>query len=159
MAKYLGNALILKVDTNPQTGVYTTIGASSDHTFSLNNEQLDVSDKDSNRWKELLSAGERSATISMNGYVSDNAQFALVEEASKTDTILSYQLEYGDSKLVIGEFHIDTLEVTGSRNTAQNFSITLSSEEEPAIGQLADFLLDENSANILDENGQYIQGT
>ena len=158
MAKYLGIALLLKVEATPNSGNWQTIGASSSHTLTLNNEQVDVSDKDSNRWKELLSAGDRSATISMEGFITDNTYFALVETAAKTNTDLNYLLEYGDSKIVSSSFHIDSFEGSGARNDAQSFSITLTSRGAPAWGQLSDFLLDEDDANILDENGQYIQG-
>lgn len=150
--------MILKVETTPLTGTYAKIGATREHTLTGANEQLDVSDKDSNRWKELLSAGDRSVTVSMNGFVSDNANFEVLRDAWNTDTILFYWLEYGNSQLVIGEFHIDSLEVTGSRATAQEFSCTMTSEGEPMHGALTDFLLDEATANITDENGQYIQG-
>ena len=71
--KYIGNNLLLYVESAPSSGTYVKIGGSSDHTMTLNNEQVDVSDKDSNRWKELLAAGDRSLTISMNGFISDDA--------------------------------------------------------------------------------------
>jgi len=158
MSKYLGNAMILKVENPADSGTYVKVFGSKSHTFSMANEQVDASDKDTNRWKSLVSAGDRTATVSMEGFVIDGAQFVLVNEASETDSELRYQLEYGNSKLVIGKFHIDSMEPSGGRNTLQEYSTTLSSSEEPIIGALTDFLLDENDANVTDEDNQYVQG-
>jgi len=133
MAKYLGNALLLAIESSPSSGTYNSIGGSSDHTMSINNEQVDVSDKDSNRWKELLAAGDRSLSISINGFISDDANFALMEAAVETDTILNYRLSYGNSKTVTGAFHIDSWEVSGARNDGQSFSATLSNSGAPTF--------------------------
>lgn len=158
MAKYLGNAMILKVESTPSTGTYATIGGSVDHTYAQTAESVDVSDKDSSRWGEILTAGSRNATISMNCWVSDNASFEVMREAWKTDTILYYQFEYSSDQLVIGKFHVDSLEISGANNTAQSASVSFTSSEPPMHGALTDFLLDSDSANITDSNGQYIQG-
>ena len=159
MAKYLGNALLLKVESTPGSGDWQIVGGSSSHTLSISSEVVDTSDKDSNRWKESLNAGTRMASISMEGFVSDNAYFAVMETAAKDDVILNYLLEFGDSKVVNGAFHIDSLEQNGAQNTAQEFSTTISTSDAAVIGALTDFLLDESDLNLLDENNQYIQGS
>jgi len=133
MAKYLGNAMLLKVESSPSSGTYNTIGGSSSHSMSINNEQVDVSDKDSNRWKELLAAGDRSLALSMEGFISDDANYALVETAYETDTILNFQLAYGNSKTVTGAFHIDSAELNGARNDGQGFSMSLTNSGEPTF--------------------------
>ena len=131
MAKYLGNAMLLKVETTPGGGTYATIGGSSSHTASLANESVDVSDKDNNRWSEKLSAGDRSLSISMSGFVSDDANFEIMRVAWRDDVIINYTLEYGNSETIVGAFHIDTMEVSGDRNTGQSFSATLTNSGEP----------------------------
>ena len=133
MAKYLGNALALAIEDSPGAGTYTTIAGASEHTMTINNEQIDVSDKDSNRWKSLLAAGARTLTISMNGFVSDDTEFELMRVAVRDDTILNYQLTYGNSDTVTGAFHIDSFEVTGAYNGAQSFTATLSNSGEPTL--------------------------
>lgn len=133
MAKYLGNALLLAVESSPGSGTYNTVGGSSSHTMTLNNEQVDVSDKDSNRWKELLAAGDRSLAISMEGFISDDANFALVEAAAIADNIINYRLSYGNSKTVTGAFHIDSFEISGARNDGQSFSLSFSNSGEPTF--------------------------
>lgn len=133
MAKYLGNALSLAIEDSPSSGTYTVIAGASEHTMTINNEQIDVSDKDSNRWKSLLAAGARTLTISMNGFVSDDVEFELMRVAARDDVILNYRLTYGNSDTVTGAFHIDSFEVTGAYNNAQSFTATLSNSGEPTL--------------------------
>ena len=159
MAKYLGNALLLKVEATPNSGNWQTVGGSSSHSLTLSSEVVDTSDKDSNRWKESLNAGTRMASISMEGFVSDNTYYAVMEAAAQSDTLLNFLLEFGDSKIVNGAFHIDSLEQSGAMNTAQEFSTTISTADAAVIGALTDFLLDESDLNLLDENNQYLQGS
>ena len=129
MAKYNGIDMVLKIEN---TG-YMTIGGCISHTFTINNEVIDVSDKDSSRWADKLNAGQRSIAISFNGWVSDGAQFALMEAAAEGDTIVDLQLAYGDGKTVTGDFHIDSFEYGGEYNNAQTFSCTLSNDGTPTF--------------------------
>lgn len=125
MAKFNGIDMLLKVDI---ASTYTTIGASISHTMTINNEVIDVSDKDSSRWADKLNAGQRSVNITFNGWVSDNAAFAAMEAAAEGDTIVDLQMAYGNGKTATGNFHIDSFEYTGEYNNAQAFSCTLSND-------------------------------
>ena len=131
MAKYLGNVLRVKVETTPGGGTFAAIGGASEESFTLSNGQVDVSDKDSSRWKELLSAGDRELSLSINGFVSNDANFAIVETAAEDDVILNYELEYGNGKTITGAFHIDSFEVSGARNNGQSFTLSLASSGAP----------------------------
>lgn len=124
MAKYNGIDMLLKIQN---TG-YQTIGASLSHTMTINNEVIDVSDKDSSRWSDKLNAGQRSVGINFNGWVSDDAEFALLEAAAEADNIVDLQLAYGNGKTATANFHIDSFEYTGEYNNAQAFSCTLSND-------------------------------
>ena len=133
MAKYLGNVLRVKVETTPGGGTFAEIGGASEESFTLSNGQVDVSDKDSDRWKELLAAGDRELTLSINGFVSDETNFAIVETAATSDVILNYQLVYGNSQTIEGAFHIDSMEISGARNTGQSFTLALASSGAPTF--------------------------
>lgn len=129
MAKYIGNDMVLKI----MNTTYKTIAGCLSHTLTINNEVIDVSDKDSNRWSDKISAGQRSLAVSFNGWVSDDAQFALMEAAAEGDTIVDLQLAYGNGKTVTGNFHVDSFEYTGEYNGAQAFSCTLSNDGVPTF--------------------------
>lgn len=131
--KYQGIDMLLKVGDGGGPETFTTLGASSNHTLSINNAQIDVSDKDSNRWGELLAAGRRTMTITVEGLVSDDAQWAIVEDNFQGDVIQNYQLVYGNSQTIEGAFHIDSAEVSGPSDDAQRFSLTLTNSGAPTF--------------------------
>ena len=133
MSKYLGNALALAIEDTPSSGTYTTIAGASEHTLTINNEQIDVSDKDNNRWKSLLAAGARTLAVSMNGFISDDTEFEKFRVAARDDTILNYKLTYGNGDTVTGAFHIDSFKVAGAFNNAQSFTAQLSNAGEPTM--------------------------
>lgn len=124
MAKYNGIAMVLSIEN---TG-YQPIGGVVAHTMTINNEPIDASDKDSSRWRDMEYAGQRSVTISMNGWVSDDAEFALLEAAVQNDTTIDCQMAYGNSKTATANWHIDSMEITGEYNNLQQFSLTLSND-------------------------------
>lgn len=133
MTKYAGEQAFLEVETTPGSGTYALIGACSEHTLTINNEQVDTTDKDSNRWGETKPFGKRSVSIAVSGFVSDDAQFALLEAAAESDTNLSYRFTYGNSKTITGTFHADGLEYTSPNNDAQKFSVTLLNDGQPTF--------------------------
>jgi len=124
MAKYAGELMLLKI----MNTTYQTIGASTEHTMTISNETVDTTDKDSSRWGESKNYGKRSVSVSMSGFVTDDAQFALIETAVETDALVDCQLAYGNSKTATGNWHISSLEYTGANNGAQQFSISLESD-------------------------------
>ena len=94
----------------------------------------------------------------MSGFVSDDSQFILLETAVQDNSVHNYEVVYADGQITRGFFHASNLEYGAPANSAQTFSVTLSSKEAIIMGALTDFLLDESEANITDENNQYIQG-
>lgn len=127
--KYTGISMGLSIANT----AYTLIAGARTHTMTVNNEKIDVSDKDSNRWGEVLAAGKRELTISMEGWVTDDAQFALIETAIQDDTVVDLQLAYGNSKTVTGDFHIDSFSYTGEFNGAQSFTCQIVNDDTPTF--------------------------
>lgn len=153
--KFLGNNMVVKILTG---GSYVAIGASTEDTLTWNNEQIDVTAKDSSRWTSLISAGARSVTVNMTGFISDETSFDELLDASKNDDLVEIQFEWANDQLVIGPFHVDTFEGTGAYGGAQGFTATLSSANEPMAGTIADFLQDEAGDQLLTETGEFLQG-
>lgn len=156
MAKYLGNDMLLNLQ---QGGTVTPIGGSAEDSISWSNAQVEVTDKSTNRWKDLLSAGERTCSITTTGFITDDTAFETMRQAANTDLILTFRFLWGNSVIVEGDFHIDSFEATGAYGDAQGFSATLSSDGEPMQGIIPDdFLTDEDSALLTTEDGLLLQG-
>lgn len=156
MAKFLGNNMLLNLQ---QGGTVTPIGGATEDTVNWTSAQVETTDKFTNRWKELTSAGERTCTINTTGFINDDAAFETLRSAANTDTILTFRFLWGNSVILEGDFHIDSFEATGAYNAAQGFTATLSSDGEPMQGIApADFLQDEADANLLTEDSLLLQG-
>lgn len=129
MATYAGENLVLKVATSAGSTSYTTIGLMTEHTFTISNENVDITTKDDNRWGSSAPYGKREVSVSGSGIVSDNAAFAQIETVVNTSgTNLAYQIAYGNSKTATGSFIVNSLEYSGANNTAQTFSISMVSD-------------------------------
>ncbi len=155
MAKYPANAMVLKLDFTGN-GTYTKIGHATEHTQTKSAESTDVTDKDSSGWTSLEGFGVENVALPMSGFVSDDAQFVLLEQAVEANSIHNYELIYADGQITRGLFHASSLEYSAPANSAQTFSVTLMSSEPVVMGQLTDFLLDEAGANLTDENNQFL---
>jgi hypothetical protein len=69
----------------------------------------------------------------MTGFVSDNANFAIMETAVEADTIINYKLLYGDSKTITQIFKFHLWNTLANRNAGQGFSCTLTSSGTPTF--------------------------
>ena len=68
MAAQRGKALLLKIDVS---GTMTTVGGMRSTSMTLNDEAVDISNKDSGSFRELLPAGGiQSMTITASGVLS-----------------------------------------------------------------------------------------
>ena len=134
MATFAGEDLVLKVATSAGSTSYTTVGLMTEHTLTINNEQVDITTKDDNRWGSMASYGKREVVITGSGIVSDDAAFGQLETVAQTaGENLSYQVAYGNSKTVTGSFNLSGLEYSAPNNDAQRFSLTLNSDGTPVF--------------------------
>lgn len=128
MAKYKGRLFLLQVEDTPGLGTFSTIGALSNVSTTFNQEEVDITDKGSAPWKELLAdAGIRSFAISADGFYSDDSVFQILYTAALNGVILNYRIisEAGDQ--FEGAFNIASTERSGGTSDAEAFTISLSS--------------------------------
>lgn len=129
MATFAGEDLVLKVATSAGSTSYTTVGLMTEHTISINNETVDITTKDDNRWGSTATYGKREVVISGSGVVSDDTAFAQLETIAQTaGDNLGYQVLYGNNKTLTGTFTLGGMEYQAPNNDAQRYSITLTSD-------------------------------
>ncbi len=126
MAKHAGKNLLLKIES-ATPGTYTTIAGQRSTSFSINNEQIDVTDKDDSRWRKLLAGGVRSMSLSSSGLLQSASAHGALVTASTDGTIDNYQIIFADGLTFSGPFQISSFEGSGEYTDAQQYSITLES--------------------------------
>ena len=125
MAAQRGKALVLKVDIS---GTMTTIGGMRSTSMTLNDEAVDITNKDSGSQRELLPAGGiLSMSITASGVFTDSTAEQTLRSAYGTSTFKSYNVIVPDLGTSAGTFMIASLEYAGEYNGEATYSVTLES--------------------------------
>lgn len=132
MAKFTGQDFRIKIRVSTGPDVYTAIAGFRSDSMTLNNEAIDVTDKDGTLWKELLEgAGVQSMSLKGSGIVSDAAIFkTTLMGAAVGKTFVKLKLESGLGDVFVGDFLITSLERGGEYNKEETFSCSFDSAGE-----------------------------
>lgn len=128
MAAEKGAAFTLSVGDGATAEVFTVVGGMRTTGLTINNEMVDITDKDSGGKRELLAAaGIQSVSISAAGVFKDAASEATVRGNAQDDSIDNYKVLFGSGDDYTGAFQITSLEYTGEHNGARQYTMTLES--------------------------------
>lgn len=133
MAKFKGKNFLLKMGDGGGPEVFTTVGNLRTTGVALNNEIIDVTDKDGMPWRALIEGGVQSLDISFAGVFSDDAKLQLLKAAAFAGTILNYRLTSDAADTLTGAFLVQSFERTGEYNGAEMYSGKLVSAGAPTL--------------------------
>ena len=129
MAKFKGRELRIKVRTATSPETFTVIGGIRTESMTINNETVDVTDKDGGGFRHLLAgAGITSMSLKGSGVVSDETVFTdhiMAAVMANTHVVLKIESGLGDTWK--GTFAVPSAERAGEYNKEETFSITLES--------------------------------
>mgnify|MGYP001270750558 FL=1 len=128
MAVQKGASLLVKAGNGASPEVFTTVAGLRDTSISINQETVDVTNKDSSRVRTLLSQGGiKSFTISGSGVFTDSASEQTILTNFDASAFSNYQLIVPDYNTFTGAFQITSLEYSGTYNDSVQYSITFES--------------------------------
>jgi TP901-1 family phage major tail protein len=134
MVAQKGLLMLLKLAADGSGG---TVAGLQTTTLSINNEVVDVTNKDSAGWKTLLAgAGVQSIQLSANGTAVSDATFATLQGYAQVQSINAFQMVYGNGDTVSGNFQISKFEISGTYNKEQTFTCTLESSGQPTFSNI-----------------------
>lgn len=125
--KYAGKDLLLKLGNGNSPQTYTTIAAQRSTSLTINNEVIDVTDKDDSRWMKKIEGGLRSMSLSCSGLVNDSASAVTLTNIAVQGKIHEFQIVFADGQTFTGPFLLTSFEASGEHTDAQQYSITLES--------------------------------
>ena len=126
MAAQKGAALLLKINTTGTT--YVTVGGLRSTSITLNDEAVDVTNKDSSGNRTLLAdGGIHSVSVSGSGVFTDAASETTLREAMNASTFKNFQVIVPDFGTYQGAFMVASLEYAGEFNGEVTYSVTLES--------------------------------
>lgn len=128
MTYFAGKVFTVKVGDGAATEVFTTVAAAKSHSLSINNEAIDVTNKDGDQFRSLINGGIKSMEISFSGILTDSATIAetMLDLANSTSNIANFKLVSGTGTYA-GPFFVQSLEMSGEVSNAQTYSFKLSS--------------------------------
>lgn len=126
MAKYCGKDLLIqRLKTAPST--YSTIAGMKSTGVKINNEQVDVTEKGSTPWRQLLQCGIRSMELSASGVFSDDVSLADIMADVTAGNIVQFKVISGRGDTFVGMFLVQACERNGEYNGAEQYTLTLAS--------------------------------
>ena len=128
MAAQKGSALLMKIGNGGSPETFTTIGGMRSTSISMNDEVVDITNKDSGRARAILAqAGVNSMTVSGSGVFTDSASETTLESKFDNSTLDNYQFLVPDFGTYTGSFMLTTLEYAGEFNGEVTYSFTFES--------------------------------
>ena len=128
MAAQKGSALLMKIGNAGSPEAFTTIGGMRSTSISMNDEMVDITNKDSSRARTILAqGGVNSMTVSGSGVFTDSASETTLEGKFDSSTLTNYQFLVPDFGTYTGAFMLTTLEYSGEYNDSVQYSFTFES--------------------------------
>jgi TP901-1 family phage major tail protein len=126
MAAQKGAALLLKINTTGST--YVTVGGLRSTSITLNDEAVDVTNKDSSGNRTLLAdGGIHSMSVSGSGVFTDSSTETTLKDAMNAAAFKNFQVIVPDFGTYTGAFMVASLEYAGEFNGEVTYSVTLES--------------------------------
>lgn len=128
MAAQKGSALLMKIGNGGSPEAFTTIGGMRSTSLSMNDEMVDITNKDSSRARTLLAqGGTNSMTVAGSGVFTDSASEATLKGKFDVSALTNYQFLVPDFGTFTGSFQLTTLEYAGEFNGEVTYSFTFES--------------------------------
>jgi len=123
-----GRAFILKAGDGGAPETFTAVAGLRTTQISINNEVVDVTNKESGGWRELLAgAGVRTVSVSGTGIFAGSAAEEDIRDRALTASIDNYEIAFESGDRFSGAFQVTALDFSGAYNGARTFTLSLDS--------------------------------
>lgn len=128
MAAQKGRSFLLKVSDNASPPSFVTLAGLRETDFSINGDTVDITDKDSNGFRELLDGGgTKSLSVSGSGVFDDDAQADELRRRADGGDLAEYQLTFGNSDVLTLTGQVTSFSRAGAHDGEETFDVTIES--------------------------------
>jgi len=128
MAAEKGRAFLLKIGDGGNPETFDVVGGMRSTSLRINNEMVDVTNKTSGGWREILSgAGLRKISLSGSGIFTDSASETSLQAKALASSVDNYEVVFESGAKFSGAFQVTSLEFAGDYNGERTYSIALES--------------------------------
>lgn len=115
--------------TSPEN--YVTVAGLRSNSIAINNELVDITNKDDSGWRKgLEQGGVKSVTLSGSGVFTDSSTEGLIRTAMLAGSHELMKIIDEDNDEFAGTFQITSLEYAGEYNAEITYSMTFESVSE-----------------------------
>lgn len=126
-----GRLFLLKISDGTSPTVYTTVAGLRANDITINGNPVDISNKGSNGWQEMLpNAGIKSVDFSGSGVFDASITAPLVrimQSAMNGGTFIEAEIVSGSGDRFTGTFSCQTFKRSGTHTDAEMFDISMKS--------------------------------
>ena len=123
-----GSAFLLKVGNGAAPPVFATVAGMRTTQMSVNGEAVNVTNKDSLGWRELLSgAGVRSVSVAASGIFTGSAAESRLKGNAIGGLLDDYELSFESGERMQGRFLVTRLDYAGDYNGERTYALNLES--------------------------------
>lgn len=123
-----GSAFLLKIGNGASPPVFSTVAGLRTTLLSVNGEAVNVTNKDSGGWRELLSgAGVRSVSVGGSGIFTGSAAEARLKGNALGGAVDDYELSFESGERMRGRFLVTRLDYSGDYNGERTYTLSLES--------------------------------
>jgi TP901-1 family phage major tail protein len=128
MSAEKGSAFLLKVGNGGAPPTFATIAGMRTTQMSVNGEAVNVTSKDSEGWRELLSgAGVRSVSVAASGIFTGSAAEGRLKSNALGGLLDDYELSFESGERMRGRFLVTRLDYAGDYNGERTYALALES--------------------------------
>jgi TP901-1 family phage major tail protein len=128
MSAEKGSAFLLKVGDGATPPVFATVAGLRTTQLSVNGEAVNITSKDSDGWRELLSgAGVRSVSVAGSGIFTGSAAETRIKANALAGLIDDYELSFESGERMRGRFLLTRLDYAGDHNGERSYALALES--------------------------------
>ena len=128
MAAQKGSPLLMKIGDGASPEAFTTIGGMRSTSLTMNDEMVDVTNKDSSNARTILAqGGVNSISVAGSGVFTDSASETTLKGKFNVSALTNYQFLVPDFGTFTGAFMLTTLEYGGEYNGEVTYSFTFES--------------------------------
>jgi TP901-1 family phage major tail protein len=123
-----GSAFLLKIGDGSATPTFTTIAGLRTTQLSIKGATIDITNKSSAGWRDLLSgAGVRSVSVSAAGVFMGSSAEARMKANALSGLIDDYQLSFENGGTMTGKFLVTKLDYAGDFSNERSYTLALES--------------------------------
>ncbi len=123
-----GSGFLVKIGDGGSPEIFATVAGLRSTTLTVNNDTVDITNKESGGWRELLGgAGIRRITVAGSGVFTNAASETAVRDKALTGSIDNYEIVFENADKFSGAFQVVNLDYAGDFNGERTYSLSLES--------------------------------